>query len=185
MEANMGEAARKAAATAPPMRPEMRADPRAEMSDAARAKLRAAEILGHADILDDGPDVFYFDRSKIPEGWDYEWKVLTVYGKEYPAEMTKMARTGWTPVPRERHPEEMPKGSGIPTIEREGQILMERPLEVSKYMREKDNQGARDQVQQKLEQLSNAPPGQLERRDAHGKSLAKVRRTVEPMRVPA
>src|SRR5215469_4695105 len=94
------------------MRPQ---DPRAggarEESPRERAARRAAEIMGHLDAsLDEGQDELALDGITIPDGWSYEWKRQTVYGKSDPAYDTRLARTGWEPVPSERHPQMMPKG---------------------------------------------------------------------------
>lgn len=178
-EVNMGEASRRASA-APPMRPDMRAaaDPR----DLARQ--RAAEIMGNGgDVFEEGSDQFYFDRSKIPDGWDYEWKRHSIYGKEDPPYVTRISRTGWTPVPASRHPEEMPSGYKGATIERDGQMLYERPLEITVHVNKINNSRARFQVQQKEEQLSQAPQGTLGR-DNHGAPLVKLHKSYEAIKIP-
>src|ERR1700676_2790894 len=54
-------------------------DPRAR---AARRALELREQRG--GDMDDGVDKFYIDPRIIPDGWSYEWKALTVLGKENP-----------------------------------------------------------------------------------------------------
>ena len=162
----------------PPMRDE---DPR------DRAAKRMAELRGlHGDgVLDDGIDKFYIDRSIIPDGWDYEWKRHTLLNKEDPSYQVALARGGWEPVPTSRHPHMMPFGtSGDSPILLDGQILMERPLELSDMARKSDFKRARDQVRIKEAQLNDAPgPGHFERNNK-GQSLASIKKSMVPMQVP-
>ena len=160
----------------PDIRPEKRAeDPR------ARAAKRAAEIRGHLGDMDEGVDDFR--APDAPPGWNYEWKRKTLLGAEDPAYAVSLARTGWEPVPAERHPSYMPSGSKHATIERKGMILMERPSTITDRARQIELQRARNQVRQKEAQLSSAPDGQFDRSNK-GDSLVKVRRSVEPMVIP-
>lgn len=160
------------------MRAQMREDdPR------ARAERRTKEILSHGELPGEGPDEFFIDREAIPPGWDYEWKTYTVGNKEDPAYQVQLARGGWEPVPADRHPEFMPRGTKSPIIERRGMILMERPMEITKRVKMRDSKEARDLVRRKQEQLSAAPDGQFER-DNKGSSLVKIGHSFEPMPVP-
>ena len=147
-----------AEAPRPEMRPAMRDD-----DSRAAADRRTAEILGHLGGMDEGTDEFYIDPSVIPDGWHYEWKRRMVQGQEDPAYQVALARTGWTPVPSERHPELMPSNWKGGTIERKGQVLMERPKEITNRVRELDERRARNQVRAKEQQLAAAPPGTMEK----------------------
>ena len=161
----------------PAMRTEMRErDPRAE------AERRAAEIMGHIGNLDEGTDDFYVDKAKIPDGWSYEWKRKTVFGQEDPAYMVQLGRTGWKEVPASRHPEMMPKAGGFATIERKGQILMERPQMITDQVTEINNNRARNQVRVKEQQLNSAPDGQFGR--DHAQAKAKINKSYEPVPIP-
>lgn len=162
----------------PPMREEMRArDPRAAAAE------RAKQIMGHLPDTDAGVDEFYFDPAKIPDGWVYEWKRFLVYNQPDPAYEVAIAQTGWEPVPRERHPEEMPKGSTSATIDRKGMRLMERPKEINDMFIERDDRLAREQVRVKEEQLAASAPGQFER-GTHPQTKPRVSKSYEPMPVP-
>ena len=152
-------------------------------SPRALAEARAAEILGQSSAFDEGNDRFYVDASKIPDGWTYEWKTRTIYNKEDPAYQVNLARTGWTTVPRTRHPEMMPAGHLGDTIEVDGQVLMERPEMITAQVRGADARRARDQVRAKEEQLGAAPPGHFER-DTNRSTRPKVSRSYEPMPIP-
>lgn len=155
-----------------PMRHE---DPR------AAAAARAQEILGNFSGDEASSD--QFTAPPAPPGWTYEWKTKTVLGKEDPAYTTALRRTGWTPVPRQRHPEMMPLDEMGDVIERKGQILMERPEEITQRFRQADRQRATDQMRAKQEQLAAAPQGQFERQNKDA-SLVKVSKSYEPMPVP-
>ena len=165
-----------------------RAPLRAAPDDArARADARMAELRQlHGDSLaDEGTDKFYIDRSIIPDGWDYEWKRHTLLNKEDPAYEVALRRAGWEPVPAGRHPEMMPLGTrpDVP-ITQDGNMLMERPLELSDMARARDFRRARDQVRVKEQQLNEAPhPGQFERHN-RGTPLASVKKSMVPMPVP-
>jgi len=149
----------------------------------ARAARRAMELRDQNAGEDDGVDKFYIDPKSIPDGWSYEWKTYTVLGKENPSYQVAMAHKGWEAVPRSRHPELMPIGFQGETIERDGMILMERPLEITQEAKQRDLRTARAQVRGKEEQLGGAPPGTLER-DNKGKSLVNVKKTFEHVPIP-
>ncbi len=95
------------------------------------------------------------DFAARPDGMDYQWKVKTVNGKEAAEAMLAWKLNGWTPVPAGRHP----AFTGEPVdsqaaIERGGQILCERAMEISKEARAMDNAKAKDQVQSQMDRLA-------------------------------
>lgn len=170
-------------AAAPP--PSARPDPPHEMSSRERAEARAAEILGHLDgALDEGEDELSLDNIAVPEGWTYEWKRQTVYGKSDPAYDTRLAKTGWEEVPASRHPAMMPKGHRG-SITRDGLVLMERPKVITDRVKRIMYERARGAVRLKEQQLTEAPQGTFERVDERGRSMAKVRTTHSPVEIPA
>lgn len=162
----------------PPVAPKPREeDPR------ARAARRALELREQATSDDDGVDKFYIDPKLIPDGWSYEWKTYTVLGKENPSYQVAMAHKGWEAVPRSRHPHLMPLNYQGETIEREGMILMERPLEITQEAKARDLRLARAQVRGKEEQLGGAPTGTFER-DNKGAPLVNVKKSFEHIPIP-
>lgn len=168
----------------PDLRPEMRADGPREESPRERAARRAAEIMGHLEgALDEGEDELALDNIQVPEGWTYEWKRQTVYGKSDPAYDTRLARTGWEVVPAERHPQMMPKGHRG-EISRDGLVLMERPKVITDRVRQIMYERARGAVRLKEQQLNEAPQGTFERVDERGKPTARVRTTHSPVEIP-
>lgn len=165
------------AAPAKSLRPPMRKE-----YTLASAQERAAQVMGHIGSLDEGIDEFYIDRSRIPPGWDMEWKTKTVLGAEDPAQMVAYARTGWEPVPAYMFPDMMPDGWKGNTIERKGMILMMRPKQLTDMARSVDAKRARDAVRAKEQQLSSAPDGQFTR--DHSQAKPKIGKSYEPMPVP-
>lgn len=162
---------------APPLKPREE-DPRAR---AARRAMELREQTSASD--DDGVDKFYIDPKMIPDGWSYEWKTFTVLGKENPSYQVAMAHKGWEAVPRSRHAHMMPHNYQGETIEREGMILMERPLEITQEAKARDLRIARAQVRGKEEQLGGAPTGTFERANKD-QSLVKVKKTFEHVPIP-
>jgi hypothetical protein len=167
-------------ATKPPEAPAPK--PREE-DPRARAARRAMELREQTSSDDDGVDKFYIDPKIIPDGWSYEWKTYTVLGKENPSYQVSMARRGFEAVPCSRHPELMPLGYRGETIEREGMILMERPLEITQEAKARDLRIARAQVQGKEAQLGGAPAGTFER-DNKGAPLVNVKKSFENIPIP-
>lgn len=159
------------------LRPPMRKD-----YSLASAEARTAEILGHVGTVAEGVDEFYIDRSRLPVGWDAEWKTKTVLGAEDPAQMVSYARMGWEPAPLDLFPEMMPQGWKGNTIERKGMILMIRPRKITDMVRQADARKAREQIRAKEAQLSSAPDGQFTR--DHAQVKPKISHGYEPMPIP-
>jgi hypothetical protein len=150
----------------------------------ARAARRAAELREHGGgYQDDGEDKFYIDPRIIPDGWSYEWKRHTLLGKEDPSYQVSLAHKGWEAVPRSRHPEMMPDNYRGETIEREGQMLMERPMEITMEAKARELAKARGQVRDKEVQLGGAPPGQFERANKDA-PLVKISKSYEAIPIP-
>jgi hypothetical protein len=168
----------------PPVRPEgAHEQPMRAESSRERADRRAAEIMGHLEgALDEGQDELALDQIAVPEGWSYEWKRQTVFGKSDPAYDTKLARTGWEPVPADRHPAMMPKDHRG-AIERDGLILMERPKVITDRVRQIMNERARNAVRLKEQQLNDAPQGTFERVDERGRPTARVKTSHSPVEI--
>ncbi len=145
-----------------------------------RAARRAAELREHLGSMDQGTDDFYIDPRIIPDGWSYEWKRHTVLGAQDPSYQVQIAQRGWEAVPASRHLELMPDNYTGQTIERKGQILMERPMEITKEVQELEKRKAREQVGQKEQQLRGQPAGP----NSPFEARAKVERSYETIAVP-
>lgn len=166
------------------VRGEVRAPLRTENSRDL-AKIRADEIRKHrAGTEVDGMDRYYIDPNIIPDGWSYEWKRKSVHGLEDPAYQVNLASGGWTAVPVDRdarHRALMPQGN-YATIERDGMMLMERPLELTEEARDVELRRARGQVRAKEQQLASTPDGTMTRE--HERVRPSIKKGYEPMAVP-
>lgn len=170
----------------PAMRPPIRSE-ETEVIEAVsessreRAARRAAELRVHNNAnLDEGVDKFA--TPKAPDGWSYEWKMKAVMGWVDPSHYNRITVGGWEPVEAKRHPEMMPKGY-VGSIEREGMILCERPMEITEERRNRDLINARQQVKIKEGQLDpNSKGGLISREDAH--IAPKIKKGYEPMQIP-
>lgn len=115
-------------------------------------------------------DKFFIDPRRIPDGWSYEWKRVSVYGQPDPDHMLNLKANHWRSVPLSRHPEMAP---GLPGLEdkgpfagcicKDGQMLMERPLYLTLDAQNEDYEIAIDQVRRKERQVGEAPPGTFQR----------------------
>lgn len=116
---------------------------RAEHRAPQRATLRTAE------------NRYYVDMDKIPVGMTYEWKRMTVAGKDDEEHQINVEANGWTYVPADRHPElaGMRAKTGAQIL-RGGLALMERPKELTTESRNMDSQRASEQVNVQFARLS-------------------------------
>lgn len=159
------------------MRPNVR-----EMSDAERAKQRAAEIRGHLGDLDEGTDEFYVPPDYIPDGWTYEWKAYSVMNEIQSSHIRELERKGWSFVPASRHPDMVAIGDTGNMILRKGLVLMERPSEIVEEARAIERRRASDQVRAKEQQLSGTPEGTMTR--DHPKAKPQIKKGYEPIPIP-
>jgi hypothetical protein len=121
-----------------PARAPAREDPR------ERASRRAQELRDHGAL--NRPQQDKFRAPHAPDGWEYEWRRVTVLNAEDPAYQVEIDGMGFEPVPVDRHPEMMPKGFKGHTITRDGMMLVERPKEISDESRDKAYREAVGQV---------------------------------------
>lgn len=152
-----------------------RVDPREE------ASRRAAELREHrADrpVSNDAMDV----RHLQPEGWTYQWHTWSIYEQRQNRNMMDSEARGWQPVPRERHPELMPKDSDLDVIIEKGCILMQIPTEIADEYRREEIKAARDQVRWKEEAIAGTPDGTMTR--DHAQARPKINKSYEAMKIP-
>ena len=102
-------------------------------------------------------DIFYLPVEEIPEGSSYEWKRWTVHGQEDPFYISSMRQQGWEPVDPKRHPNWVPPGYKESFIIKGGQILMERPTELTEEARAEQRQLAKRQVREAEQRLGMTP----------------------------
>jgi hypothetical protein len=124
-------------------------------------------------------DEFY--APPPPDGWEYQWKRVSVAGKEDGHYLTSLLHTGWRAVDVSRHPEMMPAGySGA--IERKGLRLMEKPEVLVQRARRREQQEALDVKANADAALYDAPVGTAERSDHRGNSILQMGVTKDIMR---
>lgn len=102
-------------------------------------------------------DIYYIPVEEIPEGSSYEWKRWSVVGAEDPFYIAQMREQGWEPVDPKRHPNWLPPGYNQPFIIKGGQILMERPIELTEEARAEQKVLARRQVREAEARLGRTP----------------------------
>jgi hypothetical protein len=128
------------------------------------------------------PNEFHIPEDQIPDGISYQWNNHTVFGMNNPSADAHMAMQGWQPVPASRHPHLVQQGAD-PTgpILVKGQILMERPMELTQEALQEDYDRAMGEVAAKERQLHGTPPGTLPRARANGSAeFNSVKKQVEP-----
>lgn len=119
---------------------------------------------------------FDIDQDEIPPGMSYEWKVKTVNGKEAREAMINWRLNGWKPVPAGRHPGFT--GESVDSqaeIERGGQVLCERPVEITNQSKDMDKAKAKDQVRAQMDRLAGRA------RDTQSQRVTKSSRSYEPI----
>ena len=104
-------------------------------------------------------DIFYVPVEEIPEGSSYEWKRWSTHGLEDPFYIASMREQGWEPVDPKRHPNWVPPGYNQPHIIKGGQILMERPIELTQEARAEQRQLAKRQIHEAEQRVGLTPRG--------------------------
>ena len=135
--------------------------PRREDSD-IRSSARSAPIRERKRKGGQLADKYHIDASAIPDGMSYEWKTVSVFGKEDPSYNVMLRDQGWEPVTSDRHPDMVAEGYKGPII-RDGLMLMERPIELTREAQAEDRAAAREVIQTKKQQMGEAPAGTLPR----------------------
>lgn len=148
----------------------------------ARAKERMDQLRGkiNQDDLLEYQDKFY---AEAPAGWSYNWKTWSIYNQHNPKHIANMMRGGWSFVPASRHRELLYPEYKDETIIIDGQILMERPIELTKRAEELQYRAATEQVRAKEEQLGAAPEGTAPRN--HPQVRPQIRKSVGPVEIPS
>jgi hypothetical protein len=130
--------------------------------DPAHTKARTRSRMRRTSVMD---DPFYIDPANIPEGMSVEWKRHSVVGEENPFYLAQMRSQGWEPVDPRVYPDivQCPPGYNLPHIIKGGQILMERPIELTLEAIRERNSMARQQVTEAEERLGHTPKDTMTR----------------------
>ena len=124
-----------------------------------RARRRISELRAQYGDLDSGDGDMYLDRfyAESPPGWTYEWKTHSVFNKTIPHYSNQLLRTGWAPVPANRHRELLFPEYTDESIIIDGLMLMERPKELTDRRRLRERNKAAEQVRNSEAKLVDAP----------------------------
>jgi hypothetical protein len=110
--------------------------------------------------LQTSENMYALDLSKKPPDMDYNWKAETINGQENTQNLVNYEANGWTPVPASRHPERAGRRAKADDVIRiGGQILMERPKEISEESKDIDRHRANQQVQSQVQKIRGAGIG--------------------------
>jgi hypothetical protein len=100
------------------------------------------------------------DKFAVPSeyrtpGVSYEWKKESCLGEEDPMYMSSLIENGWVNVQLEEMPAFGRTGE-TGAVRRGGQVLMKRPIELTKEARIEDWQAARSQVKGNVSKMTGA-----------------------------
>lgn len=127
-------------------------------------------------------DKFELPKDMIADfaarGMSVEWKRETTMGAEDPSYSVFLREQGWEPVESARYPKFVMAGQEG-AIRRDGQVLMERPIELTQEAMAEDKAAAREAVAIKEQQLGQAGAGEFQRHRTDGSSTVQINRTIE------
>jgi len=117
---------------------------------------RSGEILTRGRVSAHG----YANEFEIPERardpkWDLMWARTAAHGKPDPANLNELYENGWRPASPKNYPSVMPDMKGRETIERDGLMLMERPMQLSQIALAEARQEALDLREIQTEAFGN------------------------------
>jgi hypothetical protein len=144
-----------------------------ELRPAARRRINKGGQIVDKFAL---PDSVLADAKA--RGMSLEWKRETAAGASDPSYDIFLREQGWEPVDGKRYAELTMKDHTGP-LRREGQVLMERPIELTQEAMLEDKMAAREAVAVKEQQLHGAGAGEFQRHRADGSSTVAINRTVE------
>jgi hypothetical protein len=129
---------------------------------AAREPVRESAAPTHGRTrVRQSEDIYGRAAALAPEGWVYQWNVVSVLGEEKRDLQAQMSQLGFTAVPAERH-----EGIFLPAgtkgeIVIGGLRLEERPIELELEARNEDRHAAVNQVRGSRQQfgLQTRTPG--------------------------
>lgn len=164
------------AALAPDPGPQRGAAPRSEglREDAGREAPRTRRRT--RGVQDDRFAIPAHIQARMP-GSTLEWKRESVYGKDDPHHLMALKENGWLEVQTDQLPGLMPEGvKGA--IRRDGMVLMERPIELTREAEAEMRALANDQVRAQKEAMGQTPTGTLDRADrySHSETAPRMRR---------
>lgn len=134
----------------------------------------AAAAVDDFQIYEEKGDKYHVPQDLVPDGMTYQWCRAFYMGLEDRRNIANLMRNRWTPVPADREGHEIFGGDTTtpdPVTGRkhpyeggiilDGLLLMERPAEITKIVRQRDQAKARSQVRQQVERLKLVPDGTM------------------------
>ncbi len=140
---------------------------------------RDGEVLTRRAMSEGAVSQFHVPDSLKESGWDLQWVRTACLGKDDPANVTNHMENGWRAVPGNRPGfKDFFRTDGAATIDREGLMLMERPMTLTKQAHDEDYRNSMQQRNAQVEEfaLSGLPSG-FDR--GYGKAATRVNRSVE------
>lgn len=123
--------------------------------------LNNPDLLTRRSLSDEALDGFIIPAHLKKPGWDYEFKARTCVGQPISSHMIAIERNqGWRPAPARDFLEILPPEYTGNTVEFGGQILMMRPMRLSREARNEMIDKADRQRQEKLKQAIAGPSDQ-------------------------
>ena len=165
--------------TRPSTRQETRAPTRSEVIG------RNGEVLSRSRT--GGIDPFDIPKDIVPEGWSYQWNVVTVTGNADVCldQGMGMYENGWRPVPAERHPGRFVPHGTRGEILRGGQRLEERPVALTEQARLEDVRTAKQLLSDrndalKLSGVKNAMPDGFAMNQRYRGTGGRIQMNIDP-----
>lgn len=160
--------------------------------DRGEARGRDGQILTRNNRTNDVADQFDVPVHMRERGWDLQWVRQTCYGKDDPQNVQNHYENGWRPVPSSRWPGYFHPKEYAGPVNREGLMLMERPMTLTTQAvndgidaakRQRRNQSASFQGIDKMLDETHGRDAGFEAADANtdskGKARPMLRRGVE------
>jgi hypothetical protein len=144
----------------------------APLDSKARAEARIRQLRGNPELQGGERDKYW--APSPPDGWDYQWRLKSVMGRDEIDQIRQDELNGWEAVPLSRHPELMPRNWQGNTIEVGGLVLMERPLIFTQEAREEEKRNAREAVLTKEAQMREGRSSDLGRREVNRFSKSRA-----------
>lgn len=119
------------------------------------------ELLTRSKLGESAMDGFVLPPHLKKPGWDYEFKARSVAGEPTSPHISALERNqGWRPAPARDFADMLPPDYDKSVVEMGGQILMMRPLRLSRDARNELVEKAESQKQDKLRQAIAGPADQ-------------------------
>jgi hypothetical protein len=120
---------------------------------------RNGEVLTRSNRSNQQADQFDLPQAMVDaakrEGWSFQWIRTSCFGKSDPANVNAHMENGWRPVPAVRCDGFFHPVGYQGAIERDGLMLVERPLGMTMQAEEDARRAARDQKRKQASQFSN------------------------------